>query len=130
MEIINDAISGDDFCERKIKSEARQCLTNVFSALNTGSIRIQFWNGRWHLTQNDRDRETLLYIIPYGIFGIDIFHGMISHNEMGVPADDLYRHLHILYLKLKEHTYRSFLRASQSRHPHGNSPLIAGGRAA
>ncbi len=110
MEIINDALSGDDFYKRKIKSEARQCLTDAFSALNTGSTRVQFCNGKWHLTQNDRDRESLLYIIPYEIFGIDIFQGMRSHNEMSMPADELYRHLPALYLKLKEHNIPLFFK--------------------
>ncbi|MBI5181666.1 MAG: hypothetical protein HZA06_02010, partial [Nitrospirae bacterium] len=110
MEIINDVLSGDEFYKRKIKSIARRCLMDVLSAFNTKSSRIQFCNGRWHLTQNDIDREALLYLIPFEIFGIDMFQGVWSHNEMPVPADELYRHLPALYLKLKEHNIPLFFK--------------------
>src|SRR3990172_3623815 len=109
-EIIKDAISTEVFHKRRIRFMARQCLTDALSSLNTESSRLQFYNGKWYVVRNDRARESLLYTIPSEIFGIDIFNGIKAHNEMRIYADELYKHLSVLYLKLKKHNIPLFFK--------------------
>ncbi|HAP68091.1 MAG TPA: hypothetical protein DCQ99_10090 [Nitrospinae bacterium] len=108
--IIKDFISTDVFHKRRIRFMAKQCLTDALSSLNAESSRLQFYNGKWYVVRNDRARESLLYTIPSEIFGIDIFNGIKAHNEMRIYADELYKHLSVLYLKLKKHNIPLFFK--------------------
>ena len=47
--------------------------------------------------------EAKLYAIPFEIFGPKLFDEMISHDEMILTADRLYKHLPDLYSRLREH---------------------------
>ena len=113
--IIADALSREEFYRHKIKSMARQYLTDAVNSLNTRSSRLLFSNGKWYIVGNDREREAVLYTIPSEIFGIDIFDGMRSHNEMIISADKMYEQLPALYLKLKERHIPLFFKGKPVR---------------
>ncbi len=112
--IINNELSSNgDFYEHKIRLEAKRCLMRAFSSIQRESSRIVLYNNKWYLAENNKEREALLYTIPLEIFGASVFEDMMSHNEMTISADDLYRLLPALYLGLKEHNIPLFLKGKQ-----------------
>jgi len=108
--IIKDALSDELFSKDSIKKEARRLLTEAFVSLNKKTSRIQFHDGRWCISENDRDREALLYTIPSGTFGSALFDGITNHNEFTLSAEALSVNLPALYHGLKAHDIALFFK--------------------
>ena len=102
--IIREVVSSNpDFRKHTVKREAKRLLSEAFSIMSTRSSRLGFGGGRWHLIRNDKDKEALLYTIPFELFGADIFRDMMAHNDMTVSGRDLYRNLSELFHRLNGH---------------------------
>src|SRR4030067_1615209 len=101
--VIRIALKEGDFHKRVIRNEGKRLLMNAFSKLCTPSFRIQFHNDCWCIVENDVSMETMLYTIPFELFGAKLFDEMTTYNEMILTADRLYKHLPDLYAGLRAH---------------------------
>ncbi len=111
QKLIRESLSEEgDFLKRIIRQEAKDLLVGVYNRLNTKSSSIRNFSGQWHMVRNNKIAESLLYSIPFTTFGVDIFHGMDSHNEMIVDAKKVYRMLPVLCQRLKENGIPLFLK--------------------
>lgn len=110
-ETIRKSLNEDgDFYKRDHRSEARRLLMHAFSSINSRPVRLHCYDDRWYQVGADKEREALLYTIPYEIFGPEVFTEMKGHNEMTVPAKTLYQHLPPLYFRLKDHQIPLFFK--------------------
>jgi len=101
--VIKEALDEGDFRKRAVRNEGKRALMHAFSRMSAPSFRLQFHNDCWYNVINDISMEAKLYAIPFEIFGPKLFDEMISHDEMILTADRLYKHLPDLYSRLREH---------------------------
>jgi superfamily II DNA or RNA helicase len=78
---------------RAVSDEAVQWLKQNLSAYVRQDARLQICVGRWELRPIDKGRESLLYEIPFNIFGPTIFRGMRQWDEMIIDAPRLFQRL-------------------------------------
>ena len=100
--IIRESLSGNDFSLHAVKSYAKMFLKHFFSAFLDPDARLQFSEGRWALVPNEKAKEALLYLIPFELFGPQVFRGMERPDEMSLPLDLLLTRLPQLHEKLRE----------------------------
>ncbi|MBI5192113.1 MAG: DEAD/DEAH box helicase [Nitrospirae bacterium] len=103
QKIIRESLSEGDFLKRKVRQEAKDLLMEAYSRLNTKSSLLRFTGGKWNLIRNNKPAESLLYTIPYQIFGMDVFLNMHTHNEIIMDSKKIYSSLPLLSRRLKEH---------------------------
>ncbi len=101
--MISEGFLEGDFGRSETKRSAKEVLRYFYSVFKAEDERIWLNEGKWFVSRNDKSKEALLYQIPYELFGIEVFKGMIVHDELSVPSKRLHENLSSLYLKLKEH---------------------------
>ncbi len=100
--MVKSCIAQDEFRPFKIKAEAEQILQRFSMPAMEPSVRLVVHQGHWCLVQNDWAKEALLYAIPYALWGLQVFNGMLEHDEMSLPLATLYPMLPELHAKLQE----------------------------
>ena len=105
---IKNALSEGDFKRRSVKSEARRLLNDYLSIFLRNEKQLQLHDGNWIVSPVDKEKEAMLYKIPYEIFGWQIFKGISRHDEMYIPAESLHENLALLYEKFREHNIKLF----------------------
>jgi non-specific serine/threonine protein kinase len=100
--MVKACIAQEEFRPYKIKAEAEQILQRFSMPALEPSVRLVVQQGRWCLVPNDWAKESLLYAIPYALWGPQLFDGMVEHDEMRLPLTNLYPMLPELHTKLQE----------------------------
>ncbi|HDH05804.1 MAG TPA: DEAD/DEAH box helicase [Nitrospirae bacterium] len=108
IEAIRNALSEGDFKRGSVKSEARKFLNNYLSIFLRNEKQLQVHDGNWIVSPVNKEKEAMLYKIPYEIFGWRIFKGMSEHDEMHIPSKSLHENLSLLYEKFREHNIKLF----------------------
>lgn len=78
---------------RAVSEEAARWLKQSLAGYARSDLRLQIRAGRWELQPVEKDRESLLYHIPYTIFGSEIFRGMRRFDEMTIDSPQLFQRL-------------------------------------
>jgi hypothetical protein len=78
---------------RAISDEAARWLKQNLSAYARQDLRLQIRAGRWDLLPVEKARESLLYQIPFSLYGPDIFRNMRRNDEMTIDALRLFQQL-------------------------------------
>ena len=99
--IIHEALSGTDFKQSLLKESAKRLLKRCHATLSDHEVRLVFHDDHWLLIPNDQSKEALLYLIPFELFGLDIFRGMRRHDEMTLSFDALQKQLPQLQAQLQ-----------------------------
>lgn len=99
---VKACVAQDEFRPFKIKAEAEQILQRFSAPALEPSVRLVVYQGHWCLLPNDWAKEALLYAIPYALWGLSLFDGMVEHDEMRLPLTRLYPMLPELHAKLQE----------------------------
>ncbi len=100
--IIKISLSGHDFRQRQIKASATILLRHYFSTFVESELRLSYVQGQWFVIPMDKPKEALLYLIPFEVFGQQVFRGMSRHDEMTLPGTVLHARLAQLYEKCTE----------------------------
>ena len=100
--MMKSCIAQEEFHPFKIKAEAEQILQRFSTPAMEPSVRLFVYQGSWRLVQNDWAKESLLYAIPFSLWGPQLFDGMPAHDEMCLPLTTLYPMLPVLHAKLQE----------------------------
>ena len=100
--VIRDALDGDEFAVRHVKSAAKALLNHFHAAFMQPEARLLFAEGRWVLVPIDKAQEALLYSIPFELFGPQVFDGMWAHDEMGLPINTLHAQLPQLFARFQQ----------------------------
>ncbi|MFQ5456581.1 MAG: SNF2-related protein, partial [Nitrospirota bacterium] len=108
--IIKEVLAHDDFRRRKIRSEAKSFLAEFFSTFMTSEEQILYENSNWFTVKRNKEKEGLLYAIPFELFGWEIFNGMPEYYEMNVNIKELYEKLPLLYQRCGEHNISVFFK--------------------
>ncbi len=98
LKVIKKALSNGDFTEYAVKRSARELLKRCFSSLQDEDARLHFSAGNWFIAPNEKEKEVLLYKIPFECFGAKVFREMTRYHEIGLPTDQLdaqLSHLHV-----------------------------------
>jgi len=99
--IIHDALSGTDFSQSLVKGSAKRLLTRCHPTWRDHEVRLVFHLGHWVFVPNEQSKEALLYLIPFELFGLDIFRGIRRHDEMALPFDTIHKQLPQLQAQLQ-----------------------------
>ncbi|MBI4688785.1 MAG: hypothetical protein HY754_00710, partial [Nitrospirae bacterium] len=99
--IMKDNISSGDFGKSRLRAEAKRLLIYYYSIYKAKEERLQFDGDKWRLVPIDKEKEAMLYRIPFELFGWKIFRDTYFDSEMTVPASRFYESLGILYERLK-----------------------------
>ncbi len=110
---INKALSEGDFKKAKIKLEASCFLNDYLTVFFRNEQQLQLRDNNWTISPVDKRKESLLYRVPYEVFGPKIFRNILEHDRMLVPADELHEKLPLLYEKFREHNIDLFYKNSR-----------------
>ena len=105
---IKDILSQGDFKRAPIKREALRFLSDHLAVFLAKEKQLQLHDGNWIVSPVDKEKEAMLYKIPYEIFGWQIFKGVSEHDEMQMPTQVLYEKLPLLYEKFREQNIELF----------------------
>ncbi|NTW65256.1 MAG: hypothetical protein HGB21_02915, partial [Nitrospirae bacterium] len=94
--IIRTAIMDADIYKNAVKREARSFLANSQAGFLLEEEQLHFHDSAWTTVIPDKQKELLLYRIPYELFGADAVESMRSYSEMVLPADMLLENLPLL----------------------------------
>ena len=100
--LLKETLSNGDYNKRAVRAEAKRCLSTAYNNLTRPSWRLHFRKGEWTFFENDLVKESLLYSIPYDIFGDIVFNEMPNHYEMTLSSETLFTSFHLLSKKLGE----------------------------
>jgi superfamily II DNA or RNA helicase len=100
--MVKACVAREEFHPFKIKNEAEHILQRFSEPALDPSVRVVVHQGQWRLLLNDWAKEALLYAIPYALWGIQVFDGMVEPDEMRLPLATLYPMLPELHAKLQE----------------------------
>lgn len=98
LEVIKKALSNGDFTEYAVKRSARDLLKRCFASLQDKDVRLHFSAGDWFIAPNEKEKEVLLYKIPFECFGPKIFREMTRYHEISLSTKQLdaeLSHLHV-----------------------------------
>ncbi len=110
LRAVNAVLSEGDFNRASIKREAREFLLDYLAVFLRSEKQLQLHNGEWKISPVDKEKEAVLYRIPYEIFGWKIFRDIEEHNVMYVPSDVLHEKLPLLYAGLKGYGVELFFK--------------------
>lgn len=91
--IIRTAIIDADIYKNAVKREARAFLATSQAGFLLEEEQLHFHDSAWTTVIPDKQKELLLYRIPYELFGSDAVESMRSWSEMVLPADLLLENL-------------------------------------
>lgn len=100
--VIKESLTKNDLFTGWMKTNVKKLLFSSIENLNTESARILFGSDGWYLVDSDIRKEALLYTIPHDLFGMGIFEGMMSFDEMRVSPEKLFEKLPALHQRLGE----------------------------
>ena len=96
-EALKTAINETTFGAPKYASLARRLIREAVAESRVDEMRLYLHDDGWHLMKTDREKELLLYSIPYRVFGPRIFERVILRDsEMVVDEEELLGRLHAL----------------------------------
>lgn len=99
LKVIKKALSNGDFTDYAIKRAARDILKRCFTNLKNEDVRLHFSAGDWFIVPNEKEKEALLYRIPFECFGPKVFREMTRYHEITVPTKQLDSQLSYLHAK-------------------------------
>jgi len=95
--MLRTALGGGDFQRLEIKRAAKHLLKQFYEVFSQPEVRLQFHHGQWQLLTVEKDREAQMYMLPFEIFGSQVFEHMERYDEMRLPLDMLNQGLPRLY---------------------------------
>jgi superfamily II DNA or RNA helicase len=101
-EVIRDSIEPITFGNYRLMKEGRRILRDYLGETDEKGKRFYLDHGRWWLVPIDRRMESVLYTVPFEVFGAGIFKEMTTHHAMLLKEEDLSKGLPDLYAGLKE----------------------------
>jgi len=101
--IIHKTLSRKEFSLRKAKKIAHYLLTDYLNSLGTEDVLLTYHHRKWYVIPLDKEKQALLYKIPYDLFGKKIFKGMKRYDQMILTEKDMEEKFLLLYERLKEH---------------------------
>ena len=72
-EALKAAIEEDTFGRRNAVAEARRLVRQSIDAFNAEDVHFLFTDHGWRLTSVDKNREKLLFLVPFATFGDPLF---------------------------------------------------------
>jgi non-specific serine/threonine protein kinase len=106
--IIKQSLTVADFRKFSIKREARAFLQDHLTLFMKNESWLILHDSGWISFCIDTKKELLLYKIPCGLFGCEVFRDTMQHDRMTLPAATLFGKLPELYEQLKEHDLELF----------------------
>lgn len=106
--IIKQSLAVADFRKFRTKREAKAFLLDHLALFMKNESRLLLHDTGWLSFRIDKTKESLLYKIPYGLFGCEIFRDTLQHDRMTLSAEALFGKLPKLYEQLKEHDIELF----------------------
>jgi hypothetical protein len=100
--IVQACLREDEFRAFRVRAEAERVLQRFSAPALEPSVRMTIHQGHWCFVANNWVKESLLYSIPYSVWGAPLFEGMQEHDEMMLPLASLSPRLPELYTKLQE----------------------------
>ena len=83
---VNDTVFG----QHKLATLARRLIRASIEEWKSGGMQLHLVDGKWCLMAPDREKEALLFLIPYKVFGFKLFEKIIlKDSEMVVKRDEL-----------------------------------------
>ena len=105
---IKESLTHGDFRRYSMKHSARSFLNRYCEVFSTPDFMLQFGDKGWSIYPIDKEKELLLYKIPYEIFGWRIFKGIAAHDEMLVEPQQMHENLPLLYERSRENDVELF----------------------
>ncbi len=100
-QVIRKALSNGDFTQYTLKKEARDLLKRYAAIIKDEDVRLHFHTQQWFIVPNEKEKEALLYQLPFDLFGPKIFKEMNTYHEMTLPAKQLYAQISLLHAECK-----------------------------
>ncbi len=98
--IVNDTAFG----RHKLAALARRLIRGSIEEWKNGGMQLRLMDGRWHLMSPDKEKEALLFLVPYRVFGSRLFEKIVPKSaEMTVERDDLLKGLGVLRDTTRKH---------------------------
>jgi superfamily II DNA or RNA helicase len=103
-EALRKVINEETFGSPKFATLARRLIRESVAELKVEETQLHYTDEGWQLFSADREKEVLLFLIPYKVFGLTLFErALVSDIEMEVNRGALLTHLSILNAMAKEH---------------------------
>ena len=114
-EILRTALDETETAKGGVRDEIRRLLLRHDSAGQENSSRVLVHEGEWRTVSHDPERETLLFMVPYEVFGAQIFDGTARDGAMRIPVELLYERLSLLCERLAGTGIAVYLRGKPVR---------------
>ena len=96
-EVLKTAINERTFGTSRFAALARRLIREAVAESRVDEMRLFLADKTWHLVKADREKELLLYSIPYRVFGPRVFERVILDNfDMVVDEEEFLSRLHTL----------------------------------
>ena len=96
-EALKKAINERTFGKPKFASLARRLIREAAAKAGTEEVQLHFTRQGWQLVKPERDKEMLLFHIPFQVFGPGIFERVIlGDSRMVIGEEEFLTHLHSL----------------------------------
>ncbi len=102
-EALKKAINERSFGKSRFATLARRLIRESVAESKVEEMRLQFTGKKWQFTTADRERELLLFSVPYRVFGPRLFEKVIlDDSTMVVGEEELLGSLHALNTLARE----------------------------
>jgi superfamily II DNA or RNA helicase len=96
-ETLKKTVNDTTFGQHKLATLARRLIRGSIEEWKSGGMQLHLIDGKWSLMAPNRDKESLLFLIPYRLFGFNLFEKIIlKDSEMIVKREDLFKRLYAL----------------------------------
>jgi superfamily II DNA or RNA helicase len=103
-EYLKGSINEITFGTQKFALLARRLIRESLAELRSAEMQLHYTDGTWQLLCPDREKETMLFLIPYAVFGSRLFERIILNDaELTVSRDDALKGLHMLRAMAADH---------------------------
>jgi superfamily II DNA or RNA helicase len=96
-EKLKETVNEATFGKNHFATEARRIISYALTRFREDEIQFHYTNQGWRLISPDKDMEKLLFLVPYSVFGTDLFERLIREgSSMVVREEQLLERLHLL----------------------------------
>ncbi len=86
QKLIRETLAASDIMSFRFRKIAMDLLRKYLQKFLVANDRLVAAGGRWYQIPEDKRKQSLLYQIPYSLFGPQIFKSMEAHGVMSLPA--------------------------------------------
>ncbi|MGD0232696.1 MAG: SNF2-related protein, partial [Syntrophorhabdales bacterium] len=96
--VVRESINEETFGRHHFASEAASLIKRSIDAFRAEDQQFHFADQEWQVIAVDKEKEKLLFLLPYRVFGPAIYSRMARRGtSMAVAQGDLFERLHLLH---------------------------------